>query len=397
MKFFQSLRAFLFPHYDDDDPREAEVRSLLYLLSILSYMSFQMWRSMFNNFAVEVGGIDAAQMGIIQSVREIPGFLSLLVIFLLILIREQKLALLSLALMGLGVMMTGLFPDFAGILIATFIMSVGFHYFETLNQSLTLQHIAVARTPRFLGQIRSYSSLAGILGILTVLILSPVLGYRTLFLLAGGLVLIGSSYAALRYPIFKPKVLQRKKMFLKREYWLYYTLTFLSGARRQIFVAFAVFLMVRHFEFSVRTVTLLFFVNSSINMFWAPLISRMIDAWGERIVISIEYAGLIFVFLGYAYTRSPWVIIALYILDHLFFNMSMAIRTYFQKIAAPEDIAPTTAVGFTINHIAAVVVPFAGGLIWMFDYSYTFLFGVLLAALSLLFAQFVRVPENPQS
>ena len=353
-----------------------------------------MWRSMFNNFAVEIAGINAAQMGIIQSVREIPGFLALLVIFILILIKEQYLALLSLTLLGFGILITGFFPEFSGILITIFLMSTGFHYFETLNQSLTLQHIPIEHTPRFLGQVRSYASLAGIGGILIVLGLKPLLSYAQIFFIAGTLVIIGVIYAAIHFPLFKPKHVQKKKMFLKKRYWLYYTLTFLSGARRQIFVAFAVFLMVKHFGFSVTTITILFFTNSLINMFWAPVISTLIDKWGERTVISIEYGGLILVFLGYAYTQSPWVVILLYIFDHLFFNMSMAIKTYFQKIADPEDIAPTTAVGFTINHIAAVVIPFTGGLIWMIDYKYTFLFGVALAIVSLFFAQFVKIGQD---
>ena len=390
MAIFYSIKNFLFPKYEHNDPGESQVRSFLILVSIFSYMSFQMWRSLFNNFAVEIGGVNAAQMGIIQSVREIPGFIALFVIILLIFIKEQYLALLSLAIMGLGILITGFYPEFLGILMATFLMSMGFHYFETLNQSLTLQHIPIKHTARFLGQVRSYGSLAGIIGILIVLSLKPFLSYTVLFVLAGSLVFFGVIYSYIHYPLFTAKIPQKKKMFLKKQYWLYYVLTFLSGARRQIFIAFAVFLMVKHFSFSVTTISILFFSNSLINMFWAPIISKMIDAWGERVVISIEYSGLIFVFLGYAYTQSPWIMIVLYIFDHLFFNMSMAIKTYFQKIADPQDIAPTTAVGFTINHIAAVIIPFMGGLIWMIDYRYTFLFGVVLALISLFFAQFVR-------
>lgn len=390
MKILSSLRELLFPSDPHGDSASKQIRSMLILMSITSFMSFQMWRAMFNNFAVEQAGIDAMQMGMIQSIREIPGFLSLLVIFALIFIHEQYLAFIALAVMGLGILLTGFMSTFSGVVFTVFLMSVGFHYFETLNQSLTLQHIPKNETPRFLGQVRSYSSLAEIFGFTAVFILLAFLSYQTIFLLAGLFMLGSVFYGALKYPLFQPKVIQRKKMFLRKRYGLYYLLTFLSGARRQIFTAFAVFLMVKQFGFSVRTITILFFANSTINMFWSPFIARMIDRLGERKVISIEYSGLIAVFIGYAFTRSETVVIMLYIVDHLLYNMSMAIRTYFQKIGDPADIAPTMAVGFTINHIAAVVIPVAGGLIWMIDYKYTFLFGALLAIASLISAQWVE-------
>jgi MFS family permease len=397
MRYFMMLRNFLFPVYEETGHDGRQIRSMLIMLSMVSFMSHQMWRSVFNNFAVEVAGINAAQMGIIQSVREIPGFLALLVIFVIIFIQEQYLAFLSLALMGLGILLTGFFPDFGGLIFTVLLMSVGFHYFETVNQSLTLQHIPKSETPRFMGQIRSYSSLGDIFGFVAVLALLTFLPYKYIYLIAGLLVIAVVAYGFWRYPLFPPKVVQRKKMILRKRYWLYYLLTFLSGARRQIFTAFAVFLMVQKFGFSVKSITLLFLINSIINMFWAPLIGRMVDQFGERVVISIEYVGLIFVFAGYAFTQSVVVVAALYIFDHLFFNMSLAIRTYFQKIADPADIAPTMAVGFTINHIAAVVIPVTGGLIWMIDYRYTFLLGAFLALASLISAQFVKTPAINES
>ncbi|HDR03767.1 MAG TPA: MFS transporter [Candidatus Marinimicrobia bacterium] len=387
------LRNFLFPVYEESGSDGRRIRSMLIMLSMVSFMSHQMWRSVFNNFAVEVAGINAAQMGIIQSVREVPGFLALLVIFVIIFIQEQYLAFLSLALMGLGILLTGFFPDFGGLIFTVLMMSVGFHYFETVNQSLTLQHIPKSELPRFMGQVRSYGSLGDVFGFLAVLILLLFLPYKYIYLIAGLLVIAAVAYGFWQYPLFMPKVVQRKKMVLRKRYWLYYLLTFLSGARRQIFTAFAVFLMVQKFAFSVKTITILFLINSIINMFWAPLIGRMLDYFGERVVISIEYTGLIFVFAGYAFTQSVLMVAALYIFDHLFFNMSIAIRTYFQKIADPADIAPTMAVGFTINHIAAVLIPVTGGLIWMIDYRYTFLMGALLALASLISAQFVKTAE----
>ena len=96
-------------------------------------------------------------------------------------------------------------------------------------------------------------------------------------------------------------------------------------------------------------------------------------------------------FLSYAFVESRYLAVALYILDHVFFNLSIGITTYFQKIADPQDIAPTAAVGLTINHIAAVVLPVMGGYLWMIDYKIPFFAGAVLAGISLIMTQFIRL------
>ncbi|HHE40036.1 MAG TPA: MFS transporter, partial [Candidatus Cloacimonetes bacterium] len=177
----------------------------------------------------------------------------------------------------------------------------------------------------------------------------------------------------------------------RSRYWLYYFLTFMAGARRQIFVAFAVFLLVKKFEFSVQEITILFIVNNMINYFLSPLIGKAIVRFGERKVLSVEYFSLIFVFLAYAVVESRLLVAVLYIIDHILFNFAMAIRTFFQKIGDPRDIAPSMAVGFTINHIGAVVFPVMGGLLWMIDYRIPFVAGAILSLVSLLATQLITV------
>jgi predicted MFS family arabinose efflux permease len=168
----------------------------------------------------------------------------------------------------------------------------------------------------------------------------------------------------------------------------------MAGARRQIFIAFAVFLLVKKFEYSVQEVTILFVVNNAINFFLAPQIGKAIIRYGERKVLSVEYGTLIAVFVAYAYVDSKWIITLLYIIDHIVFNFSIAIRTYFQKIGDPRDIAPSMAVGFTINHIAAVVIPAVGGIVWMVDYKIPFLAGAVMSLISLMAVQLIRIKNG---
>jgi predicted MFS family arabinose efflux permease len=121
-----------------------------------------------------------------------------------------------------------------------------------------------------------------------------------------------------------------------------------------------------------------------------PLIGKAIVAFGERKVLSVEYLSLIAVFIGYAFVESKMIIVFLYVLDHIFFNFAMGIKTYFQKIGDPKDIAPSMAVGFTINHIAAVIIPAIGGLMWIVDYRIPFIAGAVMSGISLTLVQFIK-------
>ena len=355
----------------------------LFVLTTASVIGLQTWMILFNNFAVEVVGLTGKHVGAIQSVREIPGFLALLAVYVMLIVKEHRLSALSIILLGIGTSAAGYFPTFGGLLVTTLIMSFGFHYYETTNQSLTLQYFDKNVSPLIFGKLRSLAAASNIVAGILIFILGPILDYKYIYLFMGGLVTAAGLWALLQDPTHKNIVPQHKKMILRRRYSLYYFLTFMAGARRQIFIAFSVFLLVKIFDFSVREVTILFVVNNIINYFLSPLIGKAIVRFGERRILTVEYGGLILIFLTYAFTDSKIVVTAMYILDHILFNFAIAIRTYFQKIGDPQDIAPSMAAGFTINHIAAVVMPVIGGIVWMIDYRIPFIAGALMSLISL--------------
>ena len=362
----------------------------LMVLTITSTIGLQAWRTLFDNFAIRVVGLNGDQVGIIQSVREIPGFLALLAVFVIMLIREYRLSAISVMVLGFGVAVTGFFPSFVGLLFTTLVMSFGFHYFETTNQSLTLQYFDSKTSPWVFGKLRGLAAASNIgIGVF-IYVIAPFLNFMQLYLLIGGLIAATGIWGLFQNPSDQNIVLQRKKMVFRKKYWLFYFLTFMAGARRQIFVAFAVFLLVKKFHFTVREVTILFVINNVINYFISPIIGRSIIRFGERAVLSLEYFSLIFIFLGYAFAPSKWLVAMLYIMDHIFFNFAIAIRTYFQKIGDPQDFAPSMAVGFTINHIAAVFLPAVGGLLWLVDYRIPFFGGALMSLISLFAVKFIR-------
>lgn len=362
----------------------------LVVLSIGSTVGLQAWTTLFNNFAVEVARLDGDGIGVIQSIREIPGFLALLAIFLIRLIPEHRLSALSILLLGLGIAATGWFPSFTGLALTTLVMSFGFHYYETTNMSLTLQYFDKHTSPWMFGQLRSISAASSIVVGVLIFFMASALDYTRMYLIIGMLIVAMGLWGFTRTPTSADIVPQRKKMIFRKRYWLFYFLTFMAGARRQIFIAFSVLLLVQRFEYSVQAVTFLFVVNNAINYFLSPTIGRAIIRFGERKVLSLEYASLIAVFLAYAFTDSKWLAGGLYILDHIFFNFGIAINTFFQKVGDPADVAPTMAVGFTINHIAAVFLPAIGGYFWIVDYRIPFFAGAVMALISLAAVQRIQ-------
>ena len=368
----------------------------LILASVAMPLGFAAWQALLNNFAIERAAFTGREIGILQSLREIPGFLAFTAIFVILVLREQTFAVVAVALFGLGVAITGFFPSEYGLYFTAVLMSIGFHYFETIRQSLSLQWLTKDEAPRILGRLIAVGSATSLVafGAMYVVLEVFAVDYQWIYLAAGaGALLI--AFVLGRFPHFESKTPQRKEIVLRGRYWLYYGLTFLSGARRQIFVVFAGFLMVEKFGYSAANIAALFLINHLFNFLFAEKIGVLIGRFGERRALTFEYAGLILVFVAYAFVENATIAAGLYVLDHLFFALAIAIKTYFQKIADPADIASTAGVSFTINHIAAVVIPFVLGFVWLQSPKAVFLVGALFAVLSLAMSQ--NVPSRPRA
>ena len=327
--------------------------------------------------------------------REIPGFLAFTTVFVLLILKEQTFAVLALALLGIGVAIAGFFPFELGLYCTTVLMSVGFHYFETLKQSLSLQWLTHHEAPQVLGRLIAVGAMTSLVVYLVVWVLLEILvvDYVWIFLLAGTACCALAVFMRFGFPHFESKTQQHTHLVLRKRYWLYYALTFFAGARRQIFTVFAAFLMVEKFGYTAAQVTLLFLFNYAFNWFFAERIGLLIRKVGERTALTFEYAGLIVVFTAYAFVEDPYIAAGLYVIDHMFFALAIAMATYFQKIADPADLASSAGVSFTINHIAAVVVPVVLGFVWMVSTMAVFLIGTGFAVCSFILSQ--NIPRRP--
>ena len=381
-------------------PKWRRPEALLILMAVALPLAFSVWSALLNNFVVEVIRFDGLDIGVLHTIREIPGFFAVGVISILLFVREQTLALLMLALLGIATAVTAWFPFLSGILTVTLLSSVGFHFFETVNQSLQLQWFSKKEAPSKLGKLMAYGSAATLIAYIFIILgwEKLNLSFNSAYMLAGLSCFAIAVIGYIIFPNFKAAVPQTKKMVIRKRYWLYYLLQFLSGARRQIFVVFAGFMMVERFGMDVQQLTTLYLINLILNIALAPLLGRAVARYGERNALAVEYFGLAVVFFAYGgiYLFGWGILIAasLYILDHLFFALALAIKTYFQKIADPQDIAATAAVAFTINHIAAIFLPVSLGFLWLISPFLVFCTAGTLAICSLVLA--LLIPREPR-
>ncbi|MBT5095029.1 MAG: MFS transporter, partial [Halobacteriovoraceae bacterium] len=360
---------------------EKRTYGFLLILTIFSTIVFQLWRTLFNNFGVDTIGLQSDSIGLVQAFREVPGFLALTAVYITLIIKEKWFGFFSAILLSIGVALTGYFPTKWGLVATTVLMSTGFHFYETVNQSLSMQYFSKLNFPSATANLRRYGALAAILTGIAITPLTKLLDFKTLYLIFGILGVLGTLFALKFLPDESKVPVQKKGLVFKKEYKIYYALTFLNGARRQIFTVFALFLLVQRHGMSATTISILFVLNNAINFFIYPQIAKIINRWGEKFTLKLEYLSLIIIFLMYALVDHPWAALALYILDNLSFGFSMATKSYFQKIADSADLAPTAGVSFTINHIAAVIIPYIGGILWLVDWRIPFYMAAFLSLL----------------
>jgi predicted MFS family arabinose efflux permease len=371
-------------------------RSLFIYLIVSSFLlnfGHRVWQAMFNNFAIERIGVGPEAIGWIQSVRELPGLMAFLLAFLALVLSELRIMALSLVVLGIGLVFTGQATTIPILLIATIVMSFGFHFFEPCSSGVVLMSIDREESPKVLGQLRSLGAIAALTATGVVYLLVDRLGYRALFLIVGIAVAVGGAVLFTRGK-GEHGLPPKRRVKLRKRYWLFYTLAFLMGSRRHIFTTFAPFLLVLTYGVNVRTMSLLFLVNALVNTYVYQKVGKLVPKLGERTILSIAFALLIPVFLGYAYVSVLPILFALFIVDNMLFGFNLGLTTYLQKIAmSPEELTSNLSAQTTINHVSAVIIPVVGGTVWaLLGSQATFFIGVGIALVSLVLAQWIRIP-----
>ena len=345
--------------------------------------------ALFNNFIVDRIGIEAHELGYMEALREVPGFLNALFMAITIYFAPPIVGGLALVVMGLGMAAYSQANGFLAILTCSFVWSIGFHAWTPLREAMTLAYSGGEEKGKPLGQLRSVGSLATLAAIMVCMLAVNLLEFEGLFQIGGGVVALGG--VALMFASRQLRAEGEERFVLRKRYWLYYLLSFLQGCRKQIFITFAIFALVKVYGTDRGMIIRLVLINQVVVLIFSPLMGWLVDKLGERVMLSASYIGLFFVFLGYAALKNTTHLYVLYCIDNFLFVGGIALTTYLNKIAPRKDLKPTLAMGVTMNHVAAVTAPLVGGLAWMkFGYQVIFISGAIFALISFIVTQWVK-------
>lgn len=348
--------------------------------------------STLNNFLKERLHIIITQRSMLEIPRELPGLLVFLVIGFLYLLGDVRIAVLSNLLAAVGMFCLGIIPaNFMLVVLFMFVYSMGQHVYMPLSNSIAMSFANDGRLGRKLGQVSAANTAALVAGsaILWVLFRFMKISYTVSFTIGAVAFLIASLMLLMMNP---GRTVRLKSRFVfRKEYGLFYWLSVLYGARKQIFITFAPWVLVDVFKLKVTSMTILFFIISLLSVAFKPVIGYLIDKAGERFVLSGEAAVLFFVCLGYAFADNLFpftvaivIVSCCYVADLTLNAAAMARATYLRKIAVKdEDVSPTLSAGISIDHIMSMFLPALGGIVWYSGgssgYKYVFLGGAFIA------------------
>lgn len=357
------------------------------VLTFLFGFGFAVYGGVFQNFLRESLHAGPMQLGFLESFREVPGLLAALTAGTVVMLAESRVAGLGLFITAIGVGLTGYVHGYAALVAVSVFWSIGFHLYATVFPAITLALAKGKEGGRHLGRMSAVGSASTMVALglaFGVSKLLPHLPYRYFFLLAG--VSIGMAALLCMRLSTHAEGAPRARLVVRREYGLYYLLVFLEGCRRQIFSIFASFALIMVYHVPLSTMLLLQFVNAILISITAPRMGRFVDRHGERGPLTLYAIGLIIVFIGYATIRSRDALFVLFLVDNVMFTFGVGFTTYLHHIARPGELTPCLAMGTTMNHIAAVLVPLSGAALWATSHNYQqpFWVGVGIACVSLI-------------
>jgi predicted MFS family arabinose efflux permease len=361
---------------------------LVYLAAFFAWLGFGIYVTTFNNFIVESVHMNAGQLGVLEFFRELPGVGMAFILALAMYIAEPMLASAGLLLIALGFLGYAGTNTYVPLVFFSLLWSVGLHCWMPLQSAMTISLAEEDHKGRRLGQVGGIGSLGTAIGILVVLSLRLAkvhVPYSAWYITTA--VFFTAAALVIRFVRRDLSPTDKPRMVFKRKYLLYYILTFLDGCRKQVFITFAPFVLVKVFHAPMIHIAILMLINAIVNWIEAPVVGKIIDRIGERMIMAISYLLLIPVFIGYGVLHHGHMLYALYFCDNLLYISAICLTSYINRITVKSDLVPNLTMGVTTNHIGAVMVPIVGGFLWLkFGYPIVFYLGAAIVVASLVCA-----------
>jgi len=356
-----------------------------------------------NYFENELG-LSGAQFGYITAIREIPGFLLIFLTALFYRLSLPHLTAGALVLLAIGYGFFGVSWSFWSVAPWVVISSMGYHTWMQTQAALGMSLTTESKSGGILGKLAAISQGGALVAMAFVLIVFHYdwLNYTQTFAICGVLALV-AALCIVRFPHLKDGEVQelkikREKIVFRKEYGLYYWLSLIDGARQQIFFSFGLWVLVDHFRMGVPAISGIMLVTAGMAMVAGPWIGRQIDEQGERKMLGYVNIAYIVALLGYALIDQVHIAVVCYVVYSFIFPLSaMGASVYLRKIAPSNDVAPSLAMGVTMQHAAAIVVPIVTGFVLNFvGYQIPFLVASGFAAVAIVITRKLD-PVNQKS
>jgi len=350
----------------------------IFFFSVLTFgVAYGLYRGVLDNYLAEIVSMTSFDKGVSEFFRELPGFALVFILALLYTLSAERIYKLGAVIMLAGMAMQTLIPvSRVLVIIAMATFSLGEHMQLAMRSTLSLSYSKEGRGGGALGlqnAVYVAGTLAGYIVIIGVFaFVESTLGlFRSVF---------GASALTVALGLFSTLGLKgksetddtKRRFYFRKKYGKYYMLEVFYGARKQIFLTFGPYVLVLFYGANAVTISALFAISSVCTFLAAPVIGRIIDRFGYRIVMISDTLILVAVcfFYGFAHhifpMKTAFVVCCVnYILDSVISLASMASNVYVQDLSDSEDeVRATISTGVSVNHMITLLVALFGGLIW---------------------------------
>lgn len=356
------------------------------------------------NYFAQVLNLEGPQFGYITAIREIPGFLLIFLTALFYRLDLPRLTAGALVLLAIGYALFGVSDSFWSVAPWVIISSIGYHTFFQNQHALGMTLTTEKRAGTILGQLTSWYNIGTLIAMSLVFLVFQfnLLDFRAMFVICGVVAFVGA-VAIYRFPNMidgKPMARPQKRepIVLRREYGYYYALNLLDGGRQQIFFSFGLYVLVAHYKMTVPQISAVLIATTILNIFVGSWIGRQVDKRGEKPILMLANVGYVVALAGYALIDNIYVAVLCYVIYTVIFPLSgIGASTYLRKVAVQSEIAPSLAMGVTLQHVAAIVVPLATGYVLNFvGYQVPFLIACVFACFTFVVTRRLA-PERQRS
>ena len=349
----------------------------LFLISILiTGLSYGLYKGILDNFLAEVVGMGEMDRGVTEFFRELPGIALVFILAAFYMLSAESLYKIGAVIMLAGMGMHAVLPPTKVLMVlAICTYSLGEHIQLGMKNTLSLEYARPGRGGEALGMQNSASQIGTLAGYLVIVVAFSILTRNQPYTLFFGLAAVLAAVSAvftLRLSGNSKTDEHKRRFYFNKKYRKYYMLEVFYGARKQVFITFGPYVLVLFYGASAATISLLFAISAVACFFAAPLVGKIIDRMGYKVVMVSDTLILVIVcfFYGFAHYLFPrnvaFVVCCVnYILDAVISLASMASNVYVQDLSDNADeVKATISTGVSVNHVITIFIALFGGWIW---------------------------------